>query len=256
MAFRAGTPCLVSTLLPSSSELQDALEEQKAYYRARAAEYDEWFLRTGRYNRGLEQSHQWFHEVQQVIHGLESLGHLGNVLELAGGTGLWTRRLVHQANSVTVVDASEEMIEINRDRVGDVNVQYIHDDIYDFEIQEQYDTIFFSFWLSHVPSARFEEFWEKVRKGLKPGGLYFFIDSLKENRSTAVNHHLPDEDDCETLVRKLNDGREFRIFKLFYKPFELEEKLAKLGLESHVTQTDSFFLYGCGRPAEHQNCWF
>jgi hypothetical protein len=30
------------------------LADQIAYYRARAGEYDEWFLRQGRYDRGLE----------------------------------------------------------------------------------------------------------------------------------------------------------------------------------------------------------
>jgi demethylmenaquinone methyltransferase/2-methoxy-6-polyprenyl-1,4-benzoquinol methylase len=29
----------------------DILEEQLAYYRARASEYDEWFLRKSRYDR-------------------------------------------------------------------------------------------------------------------------------------------------------------------------------------------------------------
>ena len=227
-----------------------ALDEQKEYYRARAEEYDEWVLRTGRYNCGLEQSHMWFHEVRQIIQALESLGNLGNVLEFAGGTGLWTRRLAQQADSIVVVDASEEMIAINRNRVGDSRVQYVHQDIYDFEMSEKYDTIFFSFWLSHVPSVRFQEFWAKVKEGLAPGGLIFFIDSLKENRSTAIDHVLPHEDDCETLVRKLNDGREFRIFKLFYKPNELSEKLGNLGLESHVIQTEHFFLYGCARAGE------
>ena len=30
------------------------LDEQMAYYRARADEYDEWFFREGRYDRGPE----------------------------------------------------------------------------------------------------------------------------------------------------------------------------------------------------------
>ena len=32
--------------------------EQIAYYRARAGEYDEWFLRQGRYDRGSELNHR------------------------------------------------------------------------------------------------------------------------------------------------------------------------------------------------------
>jgi demethylmenaquinone methyltransferase/2-methoxy-6-polyprenyl-1,4-benzoquinol methylase len=31
---------------------ESTLKEQIEYYRARAAEYDEWHLRTGRYDRG------------------------------------------------------------------------------------------------------------------------------------------------------------------------------------------------------------
>ena len=35
-----------------TDEDEAALREQVAYYRARAEEYDEWFLRLGRYDRG------------------------------------------------------------------------------------------------------------------------------------------------------------------------------------------------------------
>jgi hypothetical protein len=42
------------------------LEEQLEYYRARAGEYDEWFLREGRYERGPEHRDAWFDEVVQV----------------------------------------------------------------------------------------------------------------------------------------------------------------------------------------------
>ena len=34
-----------------------------AYYQARASEYDEWFLRQGRYDRGSAQNAPWFTEV-------------------------------------------------------------------------------------------------------------------------------------------------------------------------------------------------
>jgi hypothetical protein len=42
------------------------LHAQLAYYRARAAEYDEWFFRTGRYDRGPEHQAAWFAEVALV----------------------------------------------------------------------------------------------------------------------------------------------------------------------------------------------
>ena len=47
------------------------LAEQIAYYRARASEYDEWFLRRGRYDRGDEHRRVWFNEVSTVRSALD-----------------------------------------------------------------------------------------------------------------------------------------------------------------------------------------
>ena len=64
--------------------------EQLTYYRARAAEYDEWFLRRGRYDRGDEHRRLWFDEVAAVEAALIDAHPAGDILELACGTGLWT----------------------------------------------------------------------------------------------------------------------------------------------------------------------
>ena len=44
----------------------DLLKEQMAYYNARAGQYDEWFYRLGRYDRGEEQRKSRFTELGQV----------------------------------------------------------------------------------------------------------------------------------------------------------------------------------------------
>ena len=105
-----------------------------------------------------------------------------------------------------------------------------------------FDVVFFSFWLSHVPPARFEEFWSLVRVALKPGGRVFFIDSLMEQTSAARDHGPLDE--SGTVRRKLNDGREFDIVKVFYQPSALEQRLAATGWTGWVRSTRTFFLYG------------
>ena len=53
------------------------LDEQLAYYRARAGEYDEWFLRTGRYDRGPAHRAEWVAEVAAVEAGLREAGPRG-----------------------------------------------------------------------------------------------------------------------------------------------------------------------------------
>ena len=226
------------------------LAEQAEYYRARAAEYDEWFLRKGRYDRGLEHTLQWSKEVEELRGKLNTQAPFGEVLEFAGGTGLWTEYLAKSSASLTVVDASEEMLSLNAARNLDPSIRWVHANIFDFQPDRMYDFIFFGFWLSHVPSDRFEDFWSLVTKSLKPSGQVFFIDSIKEPQSTAADHVLPDEDDSETLVRRLNDGREFRIYKVFYQPDTLQERLADLGWIAQVSRTDTFFLYGFGSMKE------
>ncbi|MBV8884310.1 MAG: hypothetical protein JO235_09990 [Chroococcidiopsidaceae cyanobacterium CP_BM_RX_35] len=74
----------------TNSRLNRLLEEQIAYYKARANEYDEWFLRQGRYDRDHELNQQWFAEVAQLTEALAARVPTERVLELTCGTGLWT----------------------------------------------------------------------------------------------------------------------------------------------------------------------
>ena len=82
----------------------EVLNEQRAYYRGRAPEYDEWWQRRGRYDRGEEETREWHRQVARVDAALRSFDVKGDVLELAGGTGWWTERLARTADRLTVVD--------------------------------------------------------------------------------------------------------------------------------------------------------
>ncbi len=221
------------------------IQEQIAYYKQRAQEYDQWFYRQGRYDRGKEHRARWGAEVAQVRERLAVFNPIGDVLEFAPGTGIWTQELIAYADSVVAVDTSAEMIAINRAKLNADRVSYIQTNIFQFEPQRQYDAVFFSFWLSHVPSNRFQRFWRIVESALKPGGRFFFIDSLYSPESTARDHYLNTAKD-QVVTRKLNDGSEFNIVKIFYNANDLMQKLDQLGWESTIVATDNFFLHGWG----------
>jgi demethylmenaquinone methyltransferase/2-methoxy-6-polyprenyl-1,4-benzoquinol methylase len=225
------------------------LDEQRAYYRARAREYDQWWERTGRFDRGREANARWFEEAASLRRALDRFQATGEVLELACGTGIWTEPLARRGARVTAVDASAEMIEINRARVGAGGVEYVQADLFEWTPPGRaFDVCFFGFWLSHVPETRFESFWETVRTALRPAGRVFFLDSDRTDRSTATDHVLPAADQ-ETMVRRLNDGRQFRIVKRFYAPDRLRRRLAEVGWDVDVRSTGEFFIYGSGAPA-------
>ena len=130
------------------------LSEQRAYYRARAPEYDEWWQRRGRYDRGSDLAEEWDRQVAQVATALDTSGATGDVLEMAGGTGWWTERLARAAGHLTVIDSSPETLDLNRDRVGRPDVDYLVADLFTWQPSRTYDVVFFSFWLSHVPRSR------------------------------------------------------------------------------------------------------
>ena len=225
------------------------LKEQIAYYKARAGEYDEWFFRQGRYDRGPELNKLWFDELEIVHQALCSFDPAGNILELACGTGLWTQHLLHNATRITAVDAVNEVIAINKNRLKSPLVRYVKADIFEWKPQKQYDVIFFAFWLSHVPADRFETFWALVDDALIPGGRVFLIDSLYDRTSTARDHLL--ESRQETVVkRRLNDGREFKIVKVFHQARSLSDRLQNKGWQFTLKETPNYFLYGYGAKSK------
>lgn len=235
---------------PAGGEAAALLDEQKAYYRARSQEYDQWWLRTGKYDRGPGFKRRWNEETSQVRAALDSFGARGRVLEIACGTGWWTPQLARSAEAVTVIDASIEMLERCRARVaaegsGAAKLEYLHSDIWEWRPVRRYHAVFFGFWLSHVPEERFDRFWELVDGALLPGGRVFFVDSAVPGGSSRAGGPA---DRSDTERRELNDGRSFEIVKRYFDPGWLRRRLAGIGWDVEVRRTAEFFLYAQGGP--------
>ncbi len=230
----------------SLADDRQIFEEQIAYYRARAVEYEEWYHRQGRYDHGPQWNRVFAGELAVVEQEVRSFRPTGRVLELACGTGWWTGVLAEYADSLTAVDASEETLQINRLKNGTAKIEYVQTELFSWRPERQYDAVFFGFWLSHVPPGRFAEFWEIVKAALCPGGRVFFADSLRKDIQTlaAKDHHRETEGD--TTTRFLNDGSAYRIIKVFYQPEELAKRLKELGWEFSVKSTEHYFLFGSG----------
>jgi len=234
----------------NDSQDRALLDDQIAYYRARAPEYDAWWFRTGRFDRGAENNAAWNADVafvERAVVDMLAKTRPSCVLELACGTGLFTRHLAPRVAEVTAVDASPEVIAINRDRVGAANVDYVQADLFDFEPHARYDLVFMGFWLSHVPHGRFDAFWAMVRRALKPDAFAYVVDSAHDPTSHAIDHRTPDRH-AGIATRRLDDGREFRIVKVFWEPATLTARLATCGFDAQLAQTKHYFIYGGATP--------
>ena len=220
--------------------MSDLLGEQKRYYAERAPEYDDWWFRRGRYGLEPKALARWQEDIAEAETALDVFAPRGSVLELAAGTGIWTRKLVRLADRVVAVDANAETLALNT-----ADAQLVQADVFDWRPEEPVDVVFFSFWLSHVPEARFDEFWALVRAAIRPGGRVFLIDSGAGDTA----HTGTDQADWEE-TRSLSDGRTFRIVKRRWAPRELADRVRPLGFELDLRDTaNGHFLYGGGSLA-------
>jgi SAM-dependent methyltransferase len=225
------------------------LEEQTEYYRRRGAVSDDWFYRRGRYDRGPILNRQWFYESVELIQALLTFELSGKVLELGGSTGFWTKHIAMSADQVTVLDVSPESIAASRARLGPFvsRIRYVEADVYRWTPNQKYDAVFFAFWISHVPPHRFDDFWAFVQSCLKPNGRVFTIETQRSKNGIATDHRLPRKG--EPAVRHRLD-RKYHVYKTFYTPASLGERLQRLGWTTDFRATREFFLYGSAKPPE------
>ena len=219
--------------------------EMLAYYEARAPEYDDWYLRRGRYARGPIHDTAWNAELDMAGRWLDGLPIAGEIVELAAGTGWWSPLLASKGE-LSLYDAAPAPLERARERLVAHHLRaHLHLRDAWAAPDRAVDAVFAGFWLSHVPRARLGSFLDLVRTWLKPGGTFAFIDSLSDPQSGTADQPLSVDD---LAVRRLNDGRQFTVVKVYYQPRELEAALAASGFTAaEATTTGRFFLTGVGR---------
>jgi SAM-dependent methyltransferase len=218
---------------PGGDPVARLIESQREFYDQRATDYGNAAVPDRRVHGAM---------ATELVRALvDEFAPTGHVLELACGSGTFTRELVRHARTLTAVDGSARMLERNRRDLNDSKVTHVHADIFDLQPDRQYDAIFFGFWLSHVPPTTFDEFWSFVRASLRPGGRVAFVD---EDDRGATNDDIRLRDDVPVAARTLRDGRQFDVIKIYWNVHELEARLRSLDWPFTVRQVGATFLYG------------
>jgi demethylmenaquinone methyltransferase/2-methoxy-6-polyprenyl-1,4-benzoquinol methylase len=232
--------------------IRQILREQSAYYDARASEYDDVWYRRGRYDLGAAGNERWFAETARLEAFVDTAEIAGDVLELACGTGLFTKRLARRAARLTALDMSPRVLAINAARVDDPSVVYSQADVFGWEPPEGrlYDAIFFGFFMSHIPPHRLDAFWERLERWLAPGGRVWFCDDAPgvDERPSNPGESVADGPDWAHR-RTLHDGRSFTIVKICHEPETLTDWLAARGWRADIATTGEEFIFGWAAPA-------
>jgi SAM-dependent methyltransferase len=223
---------------------QDLLANQIRYYEDRADIYEKLYERRDEHDLGPEGNARWFAETSILESSIGSLDVRGSVLEIACGTGLWTRWLAPRASRLVCVDSSPRMLQRNRELVGDPGIHYVLADVFEWGPAERFDVIVMGFFVSHIPPGRFTGFWDGVRRWLTPRGVVWFCDD-------AAGPDRPRTGDRVSGIphahRRRLRGREYTIVKVFYESEELGVKLSGLGWDADVRSAGSDLLYGTAK---------
>lgn len=192
--------------------------ELQSYYRSRAPEYDQVYLKPER-QTDLRDIERWLPRKLADA----------SVLEVACGTGYWTRFIAQSAAHIVAIDASSETMRIAEGRVPTGKVQFLVADAYDLPPDlGKFDAAFAGFWYSHVPKAQRRAFLHGLCALLMPGAKVILLDNrYVEGSSSPITE--TDSDGNTYQLRRLTDGSMHRVLKNFPSDAELQSSLAGIG---------------------------
>ena len=174
------------------------------YYASRASEYDRVYQKPERQS-DLRQIEQW---LPAVLAG-------ATVLEVACGTGYWTKFIAPVASVVVALDSSPETLRIAQERVVAPNTEFHIGDAYDLpQFGRPFSAAFAGFWFSHVPIERQREFLLGLNSTLEAGARVVMLDNLfVEGSSSAIAEK--DAKGNTYQLRRLGDGSAHHVLKNF-----------------------------------------
>ena len=209
----------------------DALQMER-YYAARAAEYDNIYLKPERQS-DLRAIERW---LSPIFAG-------STVLEVACGTGYWTQFIASAAASIVAVDASPETMDIAKSRVPEGKVEFLVGDAYNLSLKlGRFSGAFAGFWFSHVPRARRHEFLHSLNRLLTPGARVVLLDNrYVEGSSSPIAE--TDVDGNTYQARRLKDGSTHRVLKNFPTEAALRSALAVPGSRGTYTSWQYFWAF-------------
>jgi demethylmenaquinone methyltransferase/2-methoxy-6-polyprenyl-1,4-benzoquinol methylase len=189
----------------------------KAYYHARAREYDDWWLGQNLY--ADKDRPGWDEERAQLERWIEELPPK-RTLDVACGTGFMTRRL---RGEVTGLDQSDAMLDVAREQVPEAT--FAQGDALDLPFDDgAFERLFSSYFYCHLEEDDRVRFLAEARRVATE---LVIVGSRLQSGGEAAGW----------VERVLSDGTRWQVFKRLFDP----EALAR-ELEGRVLHESHYFV--------------
>ena len=177
----------------------------KTYYERRAAEYDDWWLGTGRF--AGRQRPVWREETETLTRTLEALPP-ARTLDVACGTGFLTQ---HLRGEITGLDQSASMLELARAKVPEG--RFVRGDALELPFaDDSFERVLTSFFYGHLEEEDRDAF---LREARRVADELVVVDSALHDGVEPV----------EWQERILNDGSRWQVYKRYFEPDSLADEL-------------------------------
>jgi demethylmenaquinone methyltransferase/2-methoxy-6-polyprenyl-1,4-benzoquinol methylase len=194
----------------------------KAYYHARAREYDDWWL--GRNLYAAKHRPGWDEEREQLQRWIAELPP-ARTLDVACGTGFMTR---FHRGEVTGLDQSDAMLEVARAQVP--NATFVQGDALELPFADgAFDRLFASYFYCHLEEPERERFLAEARR-------------VAAELVIVGSRAQPGEDLERWDERVLNDGTRWEVFKRVFVPEDLAAEL-----DGEVLHESTYFVMVASR---------
>jgi ubiquinone/menaquinone biosynthesis C-methylase UbiE len=190
----------------------------KAYYHARAHEYDDWWLGRGLYaGRVKPEWNEELDELRALIAGLPP----ARTLDVACGTGFLTQ---HLRGDIVGLDQSETMLEIAREQAP--NATFVHGDALALPFPDtSFDRVFTTYFYCHLEEHERVRFLAEARR-VAPELVV--VGSIRRDEVEPARWE----------ERTLKDGSTWMVYKRYFDPVEL---VAELG-DARVLHAGDWFV--------------
>jgi SAM-dependent methyltransferase len=203
------------------------------YYSARAGEYEKVYAKRERQA-----------DLRQLHDIVRSFSASRRVLDVACGTGYWTRTLAAEATLVTGCDLSERVLAIAREsQPAHTPASFVLGDAFALEsVPGEFDAAFVGFWWSHMRRADLRRFLHGLHCRLPPSSRVMILD----NRYVAGSNWpitITDAEGNTYQRRTLDNGTEHEVLKNFPATEDVSAAIADAGGVGIRVQEMEYYWY-------------
>ena len=204
----------------------------KTYYQKRATEYELVYQKPER-QADLKALHQY----------LKKAFKNKKILEIACGTGYWTKMIAETCAFIVAMDINEEVLNIAKAKVyNSRTVDFRQLDFWQLKYADNpLDSVFGGFIWSHILKKEIPQLLSILFKQIHPKGELIFIDNkYVDGSSTPISR--TDEESNTYQIRKLQTGEEYEVLKNFSNEKEIDNLIKNFGVEVEWKELEYFWI--------------